>query len=113
MSLISFIKKMFQWFIPPKKLTGNSYILQEFMKYYKRMQVHVFIDSLGNRTIDRCAFTDCIGRKTEVYIAKILQSYTIDELKRDKDKLFIKTLSSGNLCLCKKWKDVEMEGWET
>lgn len=113
MNLLSFIKKMFQWFIPPKKPTGNFCTLREFMKHYERMQVHVFTDSFGNQTIDRCAFTDCIGRKTEVYIAKVLQNYTIDELKRDKEKLFIKTLSSGNLCLCRKWEDVEIEGWET
>lgn len=112
MSLISFIKRVFQWFIPPKKPISNSCTLREFMKHYERMQVHVFTDSFGNQTIDRCVFTDYAGKEIEVYIAKVLQNYSKEDLKREKDKLFIKVFDSGNLCLCKKREDVEMEGWE-
>ena len=112
MNLLSFIKKVFRWFVPLKKPVINSCSLQEFMKHYKRMQVSVFTDSFGNQTIDRCVFTDYIGRKTEVYVAKDLQSHTIEDLKRKKNKLFIITLKSGNLCLCEKWEDIEITEWE-
>lgn len=102
------IKRLLRWFFPSKKFKGDSWTLHEFINHYGKMQVHVFTDSFGSQTIDRCIFTDCIGRETEAYVAKVLQSYTIEDLKKEKDRLFIKTLDSGKLCLCKKWEDIEI-----
>jgi hypothetical protein len=113
MEFLNLIKKLIRWFYPSKKYEGDFWTLKEFINHYGKMQVHIFTDSLGNQSIDRCIFTDCIGRETEVYVAKVLQSYTIEDLKRKKDKLFITTLKSGNLCLCEKWEDIKIEGWES
>lgn len=80
MEFLNLIKKLIRWFYPSKKYEGDFWTLKEFINHYGKMQVHIFTDSLGNQSIDRCIFTDCIGRETEVYVAKVLQSYTIEDL---------------------------------
>lgn len=112
MKLPNFIRKILQWFKFSKELAKDCWTLQEFISTHGKMQVHVFTDSLGNKTINRCRFINEDCKQTEVYVAKVLQGYSREQLLENKDRLYVKTLDSGKLCLCEKWEDVEMEGWE-
>lgn len=111
MKLSDLIRKLIQWFKPPKEPIKDCWTLQEFIGTYGKMQVHVFTDSLGNKTIDRCRFISEDSKQTEVYVAKVLQGYSREQLLENKGRLYVKTLDSGKLCLCKEWEDVEITEW--
>ena len=111
MKLSDLIRKLIQWFKPSKQPIKDCWTLQEFINTHGKMQVHVFTDSLGNKTIDRCRFIDEECKQTEVFVAKVLQGYSKEQLLKGKETLCVKTFDSGRLCLCKEWEDVEITGW--
>jgi hypothetical protein len=111
MKLTDLFKRLIQWFRPPKEPIKDYWTLQEFINTHGKMQIHVFTDNLGNKTIDRCRFIDEECKQTEVFVAKVLQGYSKEQLLDNKESLFVKTLGSGKLCLCKEWEDIENTGW--
>ena len=88
MKLSNLIRRLIQWLKHPKRPIKDCWTLQEFIGTYGKIQVHVFTDSLGNKTIDRCRFIGEDSKQTEVYVAKVLQGYSREQLLENKDRLY-------------------------
>lgn len=81
--------------------------LLQFIAIHGKKRVRTHIDGYtGDVEIRECTFTNAEGVEEHAWVAKNIRKYTIEDVKRNKDRLAIVLQPSGQYCLCIPREDV-------
>lgn len=81
--------------------------LVQFIAIHGKMRMRTYTDGYtGEVEIRECTFTNAEGVEVHAWVAKNIRKYTIEDIKRNKDRLTIVLQPSGQYCLCIPWEDV-------